>query len=142
MVNEFSNTISEVIGNIEKLIAITEHLKISIQDGMDNISDENQKKQVRDALETFTNFQRSNFKIIQATEKLGTKMNSSLNDLYSNLPSDVLTNILVDNNNFEDLPEDLISEIMGDESNDMENVPVDDSIQEVSDENNENDLMS
>ena len=70
MVNELNNTISEAIGKLEKTVAIIKYLKFSIQDGMVNISDEAQKKQVLEALDKFTDIQKSNFKFIQAIEML------------------------------------------------------------------------
>ena len=140
MVNELNNTISEAIGKLEKTVAIIEYLKFSIQDGMVNISDEAQKKQVLEALDKFTDIQKSNFKFIQAIEMLGSDMKLNLNALYPILPADVLRTVLGEQNNYEDLPEDLVSKIMGDESNNLNNSSVDDSIQEVSDE--KNDLMS
>ena len=114
MINDLNNATSEIIGKIEKLIAIVEHLKIYIQDGLVNISDENQKKQVLDALEKFTDIQRTNFKLIQASEKLESQMNSNLKDLYSILPLDTLKSILGETSDYGDLPEDLISQIKGD----------------------------
>ena len=134
MINDLNNATSEIIGKIEKLIAIVEHLKIYIQDGLVNISDENQKKQVLDALEKFTDIQRTNFKIIQASEKLESQMNSNLKDLYSILPLDTLKSILGETSDYGDLPEDLISQIKGDEASNLENVPVDESINDVSSE--------
>ena len=142
MVNELNNTISEAIGKLEKTVAIIEYLKFSIQDGMVNISDEAQKKQVLEALDKFTDIQKSNFKFIQAIEMLGSDMKLNLNALYPILPADVLRTVLGEQNNYEDLPEDLVSKIMGDESNNLNNSPVDDSIQKVSDKKNENNLMS
>ncbi len=142
MVNELNNTISEAIGKLEKIVAIIEYLKFSIQDGMVNISDEAQKKQVLEALDKFTDIQKSNFKFIQAIEMLGSDMKLNLNALYPILPADVLRTVLGEQNNYEDLPEDLVSKIMGDESNNLNNSPVDDSIQKVSDKKNENNLMS
>ena len=142
MVNELNNTISEAIGKLEKIVAIIESLKFSIQDGMDNISDETQNKKVLEALDKFTDIQKSNFKLIQAIGMLGSDMKLNLNALYPILPADVLRAVLGEQNNYEDLPEDLVSKIMGDESNNLNDSPVDDSIQKVSDEKNENDLMS
>ena len=142
MVNELNNTISEAVGKLEKIVAIIESLKFSIQDGMDNISDETQNKKVLEALDKFTDIQKSNFKLIQAIGMLGSDMKLNLNALYPILPADVLRAVLGEQNNYEDLPEDLVSKIMGDESNHLNDSPVDDSIQKVSDEKNENDLMS
>ena len=142
MVNELNNTISEAIGKLEKIVAIIESLKFSIQDGMDNISDETQNKKVLEALDKFTDIQKSNFKLIQAIGMLGSDMKLNLNALYPILPADVLRAVLGEQKNYEDLPEDLVSKIMGDESNNLNDSPVDDSIQKVSDEKNENDLMS
>ena len=138
MINDLNNATSEIIGKIEKLIAIVEHLKIYIQDGLVNISDENQKKQVLDALEKFTDIQRTNFKIIQASEKLESQMNSNLKDLYSILPLDTLKSILGETSDYGDLPEDLISQIKGDEASNLENVPVDESINDISSEKESN----
>ena len=138
MVNELNNTISEAIGKLEKTVAIIEYLKFSIQDGMVNISDEDQKKQVLGALDKYTDIQKLNFKYIQAIEKLGSDMKLNLNFLYPILPADVLRTVLGEQNNYEDLPEDFVSKIMGDESNNLNDSPVDDSIQEVSDDENEN----
>ena len=138
MINDLNNATSEIIGKIEKLIAIVEHLKIYIQDGLVNISDENQKKQVLDALEKFTDIQRTNFKLIQASEKLESQMNSNLKDLYSILPLDTLKSILGETSDYGDLPEDLISQIKGDEASNLENVPVDESINDISSEKESN----
>ena len=128
MVNKYSETVSDAIGNIERLIAIVENLKLLTQDGFDSILDDNQKREVQDILDDLTRFQKADFKLIQVFEDRDKKMDAIEKRLYSILPSDVLKSIFGETNDFGDLPEDLISEIVGDEKNNSVNdSSVDDS---------------
>ena len=111
MFNKYSGTVSDLIRNVERLIAITEHLKIITQDGLDSILDENQKKEVQDILDNLTEFQRTDFKLMQVFENRDEKVSSILNRLYSILPSDILKSIFAEKNDYGDLPEYIISEI-------------------------------
>ena len=121
MFNKYSGTVSDLIRNVERLIAITEHLKIITQDGLDSILDENQKKEVQDILDNLTEFQRTDFKLMQVFENRDEKVSSILNRLYSILPSDILKSIFAEKNDYGDLPEDLISEIAEDGKNNSVN---------------------
>jgi len=133
MYNGYVDAVGGLLGKCESLVSKIEYLKISLEDGLGNISDEEQKKQIIDVIDSLTSFQKNYFKIIQAVEKNEKQMNSLLNGIYSILPGDVLKSILGDKINDGNSPENLISEIIDESVKEETSAPVEEASSEKND---------